>query len=83
MYHLSFCFVGEVVLIWEGELGNEVRQSVYFNSCLGVVLDVELAKLDRPLDHSPYFLELVHRLLNGLVRHYQDGVHLEIWLQLA
>ena len=48
-----------------------------------MVLNVELAKLDHPLDHFPYCLGLVHGLLNGLVRHYQDGVCLEIRSQLV
>ena len=43
----------------DGE-GDEVRQCLRFNGQLGVVLNVELAKLDGPLDHSPYCLKLVH-----------------------
>ena len=48
-----------------------------------MVLNVELAKLDFPLDHSSCGLELVHRLLDGLVRHHQDRVCLEVGSQLA
>ena len=75
-----FCFVKEAVLVWDGELGDEACQCLRFNSRPGVVLNIELAKLDGPLDHSPCCLGLVHRLLNRLVHHYQDGVRLKIRL---
>ena len=83
LYRPPFCIVSGVVLVWKSELSNEVHQSLRLNGCLRVVLDVELAKLDCPLDHSPCCLRLVHGLLDGLVHHYQDGVRLKIRSQLT
>ena len=67
-----------VVLICEGEFGDEVCQSLCFNGCSGVVFNVELTKLDCPLNHSSCRFRFVHGLSNGLVCHYQDGIFLEI-----
>ena len=48
-----------------------------------VVLDVELAKLDCPLYHSPCCFRLVYGLLDGLISHHHDGVRLKVWSQFA
>ena len=53
------------------------------NGYPGVVLNVELAKLNCPLDHSPSCLGLVHGLLDGLICYYQDRVHLKVRSQLT
>ena len=47
-----------------------------------MVLSVELAKFDYPLDHPSCSLGLIYRLLDGLVCHHQDGVRLEAGTQL-
>ena len=47
-----------------------------------MVLSVELAKFDYPLDHPSCSLGLVYRLLDVLVCHHQDGVRLEVRTQL-
>ena len=73
-----FCLIGGVVIFWEGELGNEVHQGLCFDGCSGVVLNVELAEFNRPLNHSPYRLGFVNGFFNRLIRHYQDVVRLEV-----
>ena len=78
MYCPSFYLVDEVVLVWESELGNEVHQGLCFDGCLEVVLNIELAEFNCPLDHSPCRFRLVHGFFDGLIRHYQDGVRLEV-----
>ena len=83
LYHPPFCLVGEATLVWKSEFDDEVCQSLCLNGCPRLVLDLKLAKLDCPLDHSPCCLGLIHGLLDGLVCHYQNGVSLKVRSQLA
>ena len=69
MYHPSFGFVGETVLVRKGELGDEVHQSLCLNGCSGMVLSVKLANFNCPLNHSFSCLRFVHGLFDRLVRH--------------
>ena len=73
-----FRLINEVFLVWECELGDKVCQSLCLDCSPRVVLDVELVKLDCPLDHSPCYVRFVHGPFDGLVCHYQDGVCLEV-----
>ena len=64
-WSVSSCLVCKTVLVWKGELDDEVRQALCLNGYPGVVFDVELTEFDCPRDHSPYCFKFVHELLNG------------------
>ena len=76
--HPSLGSIGQVVLVWEGEFGDEIHQSLCFDGCFGVVLNIKLAKLDCPLNHSSCCLRFIHGLFGRLVCYDQDRVCLKI-----
>ena len=76
MYRLEFLLV--IFMLEGGELCYEIRQSLGFYGCSGLIFYIELTKLDGPLHHPSSCLRFIHYFLNGLVCHYYDRVSLKV-----
>ena len=83
LYRPSPSLVGESILLRRCEFCNEVCQSLHFDGCSRMVLNVKLAEFNRPLDHSSGCFRLLHGFLDRLVRHYQDRICMEILSQFV
>ena len=47
------------------------------------LFNIKLAYFNSPLDQVPYCIWFAHGFSDRLVRHYYDGVSLEVWTKFS